>query len=51
MRNVDLWLKYKDNQGNPLHGCVMFNVKERNTQAPIFDSDGTALQNPILTSC
>ena len=49
MRNVDLWLKYKDNQGNPLHGCVMFNVKDGNTQAPIFDSDGTALQNPILT--
>lgn len=49
MRNVDLWLKYKDNQGNPLHGCVMFNVKDGNTQAPIYDSDGTALQNPILT--
>ena len=49
MRNVDLWLKYKDNQGNPLHGCVMFNVKDGNTQAPIFDSDGTALPNPILT--
>ena len=49
MRNFDVWLKYKDNQGNPLHGCVMFNVKDGNTQAPIFDSDCTPLQNPILT--
>lgn len=49
MRNYDVWLKYKDNDGNPLHGCVMFNVKDGNTPAPIYDSDGTALDNPILT--
>lgn len=49
MRNFDNWLRYKDNNNNPLHGCVMFNVKDGNTVAPIYDSDGTVLDNPILT--
>lgn len=49
MRNFDLWNRYLDNQGNPLHGCVQFMVKDGNTIAPIFDSDGTALDNPQLT--
>ena len=49
MRNFDNWLRYKDNNNKPLHGCVMFNVKDGNTVAPIYDSDGTALDNPILT--
>ena len=49
MRNFDNWLRYKDNNNKPLHGCVMFNVKDGNTVAPIYDSDGTVLDNPILT--
>ena len=49
MRNFDSWNRYKDNNNQPLHGCVMFNVKDGNTVAPIFDSDGTPLDNPILT--
>ena len=49
MRNFDNWNRYLDNDNKPLHGCVMFNVKDGNTVAPIFDSDGTALDNPILT--
>lgn len=49
MRNFDNWLRYKDNNSKPLHGCIMFNVKDGNTTAPIYDSDGTALDNPILT--
>ena len=49
MRNFDNWLRYKDNNSKPLHGCVMFNVKDGNTTALIYDSDGTALNNPILT--
>lgn len=48
-RNFDNWLRYKDNNSKPLHGCIMFNVKDGNTVAPIYDSDGTALDNPILT--
>lgn len=49
MRNYDLWCRYLDNQGNPLHGCVQFMVKDGTTVAPIFDSDGTAIDNPQLT--
>ena len=49
MRNFDTWNRYSDNAGNPLHGCVMFNVKGGNTVAPIYDKDGTPLSNPILT--
>ena len=48
-RQFDLWNRYKDNNGNPLHGAVQFNVKDGNTPAPIFSRDGTALNNPILT--
>ena len=49
MRNWDNWNRYLDNNSKPLRGCVMFNVKDGNTVAPIFDSDGTALDNPQLT--
>ena len=49
MRNFDQWCRYLDNQGNPLHGCVQFMVKDGNTIAPIYDSDGTALDNPQIT--
>lgn len=49
MRSFDTWNRYLDNNGNPLHGCVQFMVKDGTTVAPIFDSDGTALDNPQLT--
>lgn len=49
MRNFDNWNRYLDNNNKPLRGCVMFNVKDGNTVAPIYDSDGTALDNPQLT--
>ena len=48
-RSFDTWNRYLDNNGNPLHGCVQFMVKDGNTVAPIYDSDGTALDNPQLT--
>jgi len=48
-RNFDNWNRYLDNDSKPLHGCVMFNVKDGNTVAPIYDADGTALDNPIIT--
>lgn len=49
MRNWDNWLRYQDNDRNPLHGCVQFMVKDGNTVAPIYDSEGTALANPQVT--
>ena len=49
MRSFDTWNRYLDNNGNPLHGCVQFMVKDGNTVAPIYGSDGTALDNPQLT--
>ena len=49
MRSFDTWNRYEDNQGNPLHGCVQFMVKDGTTVAPIYDGDGTALDNPQLT--
>lgn len=49
MRNFDNWNRYLDNNNKPLRGCVMFNVKDGNTVAPIYDSDETALDNPQLT--
>lgn len=49
MRNWDNWLRYQDNDRNPLHGCIQFMVKDGNTVAPIYDSDGTALANPQVT--
>lgn len=48
-RSWDLWNKYTDNNGNPLHGCIHFVVNEGNTSAPIYDKDGTPLNNPQLT--
>lgn len=48
-RNFDNWNRYLDNDNKPLHGCVMFNVKDGNTVAPIYDSDGTPLDNPQIT--
>ena len=49
MRSFDTWNRYVDNNGNPLHGCIQFMVKDGNTVAPIYNSDGTPLSNPILT--
>lgn len=49
MRSFDTWNRYLDNNGNPLHGCIQFMVKDGNTVAPIYDSDGTAIDNPQLT--
>lgn len=49
MRNFDNWNRYLDNNNKPLKGCIMFNVKDGNTVAPIFDSDNTPLDNPQIT--
>lgn len=49
MRNFDNWSRYLDNDNKPLHGCVQFMVKDGNTVAPIYDCDGTELDNPIIT--
>ena len=49
MRTWDLWNRYLDNNNKPLHGCIQFMVKDGNTVAPIYDVDGTSLDNPILT--
>lgn len=49
MRNFDTWNRYLDNNNKPLHGCVMFNIKDGNTAANIYDSDNTPLSNPIIT--
>lgn len=48
-RTWDNWNRYFDNSNKPLHGCIQFMVKDGNTVAPIYDTDGTALDNPILT--
>jgi len=50
MRNFDTWDTYLDLNGKPLLGCVQFNVKDGTTVAGIYDSDGVALANPILTN-
>jgi hypothetical protein len=50
MRNFDTWDTYLDLSGKPLLGCVQFNVKDGTTVASIYDSDGVALANPILTN-
>lgn len=49
MRTWDNWSRYFDNNNKPLHGCIQFMVKDGNTVAPIYDVDGTALDNPIIT--
>lgn len=49
IRSWDLWNKYTDNDNKPLHGCIMFMVNLGNTVAPIYDKDGTPLNNPQLT--
>lgn len=49
MRNYDNWNRYLDNDNKPLHGCIQFMVKDGNTVAPIYDVDGTALDNPQIT--
>ncbi len=49
MRSWDLWNKYTDNDNKPLHGCIMFMVNLGNSVAPIYDKDGTPLNNPQLT--
>ena len=48
-RSFDNWNKYTDNDNKPLHGCIMFMVNLGNTVAPIYDKDGTHLNNPQLT--
>ena len=49
MRSFDNWNKYTDNDNHPLHGCIHFVVNDGNTSAPIYDKDGTPLDNPQLT--
>ena len=49
MRNFDNWNMYLDKNMNPLHGCVQFMPRDGNTDAPIFDADGTPIANPQLT--
>ena len=49
LRNFDNWNRYLDNKGNILHGKIYFCYKDGNTVAPIYDSDGTELANPIFT--
>ena len=49
MRNWDNWNMYLDKSMNPLHGCVQFMPRDGNTDAPIFDADGTPISNPQLT--
>lgn len=48
-RSFDNWNKYTDNDNHPLHGCIHFVVNDGNTSAPIYDKDGTPLDNPQLT--
>lgn len=49
LRNFDNWNRYLDNKGNILHGKLYFCYKDSNTVAPIYDSDGTELANPLYT--
>ena len=49
MRSFDIWDRYFDNENKPLHGCVAFMVRDGNTPAPIYDQDGTSLDNPQIT--
>jgi len=49
MRSFDIWDRYFDNENKPLHGCVAFMVRDGNTPAPIYDQDGTPLDNPQIT--
>jgi hypothetical protein len=49
MRNFDLHNRWLDNNGNILRGCVEVMVRDGNTKAPIYDSDGVAIDNPQLT--
>lgn len=48
-RNFDNWNRYYDLKGNVLYGCVSFMLKDGNTPAFIYDSDGTPLANPQIT--
>lgn len=48
-RNFDNHDRYYDRDGNPLHGCVQFNVKDGTTPLEIYDSDNTSISNPQLT--
>ena len=48
-RNFDVWNRYSDDTSRPLHGCVEFFLRDGNTHAEIYDSDGTPLSNPIVT--
>lgn len=48
-RNFDNRDRYSGLDGNPLHGCIQFNVKDGNTPTNIYDADKVPLANPQLT--
>ena len=50
LRNFDVWNRYTDDAGRPLHGCVEFFLRDGTTHAEIYDSDETPLSNPIVTN-
>ena len=49
LKNWDNWNKYTDNDGEILRGKIAFYVKDGSSLVPVFDSEGTALPNPIFT--
>lgn len=49
LKNWDNWNKYTDNDGEILHGKIAFFVKDGSSLVAVFDSEGTALPNPIFT--
>lgn len=49
LKNWDNWNKYTDNDGEILHGKISFHVKDGSSLIDVYDSEGTALPNPIFT--
>lgn len=49
LKNWDNWNKYTDNDGEILHGKIAFYVKDGSSLVAVYDSEGTALPNPIFT--